>query len=46
MARARIRKRKADRQAEPRSQSVDADEPLRDIDLGYGRERRVPVNAM
>src|SRR5208337_4698910 len=46
MARARIRKRKADRQAEPRGLSVDANEPLRVIDLGYGRERRVPVNAM
>ena len=45
-ARARVGKRKAGGQAQPRGFGVDADEPLRVVDLGDGRERRGFINAV
>ena len=44
-ARARVGERKADVQAEPRRRSVDADQPLRIVDLGDRDKRRRLVNA-
>ena len=44
-ASARVGERKAQAQAEPRSLSVDADQPLRIVDLGDRRQRRRPINA-
>ena len=42
---ARVGERKADVQAEPRGLSVDADQPLRIVDLGDRDKRRRLVNA-
>ena len=42
---ARVGERKADAQAEPGGLSVDADEPLRIVDLGDRDKRRALVNA-
>ena len=43
---ARVGQRKAQAQAEPRGLSVDADQPLRIVDLGDRRKRRALVNAV
>ena len=42
---ARVGERKTEAQAEPRGVSVDADQPLRIVDLGDRRQRRRPINS-
>ena len=42
MTRARVGKRQADGQSEPRGLGVDANQALGVVDLGDGRERRAP----
>ena len=44
-ASARVGERKAEAQAEPRSRGVDADQPLRIVDLGDRDKRRRPINV-
>ena len=45
MTRARVGKRQASGQSEPRGLGVDANQALGVVDLGDGRERRALVNA-